>query len=192
MAKSQIVKAVSTSVVISALEKSSKPLIAKLEKLTIATNTEYELAAGYLKSLKAYSKEAEAKEKSITDPIKISIKNTQALFQPFYERVADIEATTKAAMLEFVIAQDEKKTKLEEKFNAGGIKKVSTYIGKAHELEVSTGKSQIRKVKRLVIENLAVVPREYMMPDETKIKVALLSGKSIPGCKIVEEKTIAV
>jgi len=186
-------KTVSTAVVITAIEKSANPFFNKLEKLIIDSPEQYAKAGEWLKKIKEYKKDAEGKESAIIDPIKTSIKNTQALFRPFYERVADIEATTKAAMLEFVEAQDKKKLQLQNDFESGKVKRVSTYIGKVHELEIPADKnSQVRKVKRLVIEDVNKIPREFLMPNESLIKKILLEGKSVPGCKMVEDKTIAV
>jgi len=186
-------KTVSTAVVITSIEKSANPFFNKLEKLIIDSPEQYAKAGEWLKKIKEYKKDAEGKEGAIINPIKTSIKNTQALFRPFYERVADIEATTKAAMLEFVQEQDKKKAQLQSDFESGKVKRVSTYIGKVHELEIPADKnSQVRKVKRLVIEDAKKIPRELMLPNETLIKKLLLEGKSVPGCKMVEDKTIAV
>ena len=47
-----------------------------------------------------------------------------------------------------------------------------------------------RTTKKVRIINSDLIPREYMVPDEVKIRRVVLAGLEIPGVEVYEEKTI--
>src|SRR6478609_9930380 len=96
--KLQIVK----SSVLETVEKQSTPLIRKIVGITISTKEQYEMVASNIAKLKEYRKQAEAELSGIIDPLKLSTKNAQNLFKPFFTQVNESETVGKAAMLEYV------------------------------------------------------------------------------------------
>lgn len=68
---------------------------------------------------------------------------------------------------------------------------------KAAEAQVQTPAAPtaikgIRNIKKLVIVDVNLIPRAYMIPDEKKIEEALKNGATVPGAKLDEVQTLAV
>lgn len=58
----------------------------------------------------------------------------------------------------------------------------------AVEPELDEPKRSVRKVPRVVITDVAEIPREYLVPNEAAILADLQTGKAIPGTKLVYEE----
>lgn len=185
-------KTTSVQIVLASLSKKAKPLQNKLSDLEVKSQSDYDLAGNLMKQLKTLAKESEAEKKKMTDPINQTLKAVREHFKPFEDVVAELEVNTKAKMLAFVEKQEAEQKKLEEKFEQGKIKKVSTLVAKQDELHVSSQHSSIRKVKVVEVENESKIPREYLVPDMAAIKEALLAGKKVNGCKLVDKNNIAI
>lgn len=187
---------IDNSVILSAiksLEKSALKTRKQLSDLVVTTQEEFELAGKLIKELKEKVKEAQKSEATILDPLKQAMEATKAHYRPFYNDVAELEADTKSKMKLFVEKQSKLIEKAKDDFEGGKIKKASTYMNKVETLSVQSAKgASVRKVKTLVINDFTKIPREYLVPDEAKIKEALLSGKTIAGCEIKLENSIAI
>lgn len=190
--KTETAEKVSAAVVVQSLQKQATPLFKKLEVVKIDSQEEYDRAGKLVKELKEMAKVADQKEKAITNPLNEALKETKALFKPFKDRVAEVELQTKAGMNQFLIKQEAATKKLEEKFERGDIKKVSTLVAKKEELQVQSANSKVRKVKVLKIVDASAIPREYLEPNESAIKAALLEGKKVKGCILEEVNQIAI
>lgn len=171
---------------------SAKPTQRKLTDLVIASNADYEAAGKHLKILKGISKVVDTEKGKIINPIKESIKNTEAFFKPFTDEVKQIEVEVKAKMLAWVEKQETKSKQLEADLDSGKIKSIGTFHRKNSELTVQSQHSQLREIKVLEITNLKKIPYQYLLPNETKIREALLAGKKIAGCKLNTKKSLAV
>lgn len=189
--KKEVSKIVSTAVVAKSLEKEAAPLFKKLSTITkIKNDQDCENAGVMVKELKALSKTADAKMALIINPMKESIKQTQILFKPFTDQVADVEATIKAMMVEFIDAKKTKVVALEEKVESGQVS-IKSYAKKVEQLTSFTGGSK-REIKVTVITNDKLIPREYLVPDMVAIGIALKAGVVIPGCKLETKTSIAI
>lgn len=187
--KLQIVK----SSVLETVEKQSTPLIRKIIGITISTNEQYEMVAANIAKLKEYRKQAEEELSGIIDPLKLSTKNAQNLFKPFFTQVNESEAIGKAAMLEYVNKNQLKAAKVEQDFEDGKIKRISTVTSKTSELrDTSSESASVKKLWRLTIVNEKKIPREFLVPDESAIKEAFKRGEKVAGCEWKQENTIAI
>lgn len=180
------------AVVLASLEKEARPLIKALTAIEVVDQESYAKASEKMKALKELGKSAEAKKKSLTDPLTKVITDIRDLFRPFELLIAGLEGRTKESMLLFVEKQNDKRKQIEQDLESGKIKKVSTAVRKLAELEVSAKGSQIRKVWQVVEVNAAETPIEYMVPDVAKIKEALKAGKKVKGWKWEQVETIAI
>jgi hypothetical protein len=185
-------KQTGVQIVMQSLIKKAKPLQNKLSDLEVVTQNDYDNAGALMKTLKQLAKEAEVEEKKITTPLNETLKAVRDHFRPFKDSVAELEQSTKSKMISFVAKQELKQKKLERQFESGAIKKVSTLVAKQEELNIASSSSKIRKVKVLVVKNSKLIPREYLVPDEAKIKAALLEGIAVAGCVIEEQNNIAI
>lgn len=179
-------------VVIAALEKQAKPINNKLLKLpAIKTQQEYDTIRERLKKLKDLGKQATAKEKEIVNPIQDSVKKIKALFKPFKDKVAETEAIVNPALVAWVDKQDAEIEKAEEDLESGKIKNVSTFARKVAKASVPTGSGR-KKVWKLFIKDEKKIPREFLVPDETKIREAFKAGKKVAGCTWEQVNQVAV
>lgn len=185
-------KTPNVQIVLRSIEKKSLPLKKKVSDLEVKTQADFDRAGELMKELKSYTKLAKSEEAKIVDPLKQALKATQSHFKPFYDSIELIELDTKLKMSSFVQANERKQLEVKKSFEAGDIKKMSTYIKKNEELEVKSENASVRKLKTLVITKESLIPREYLVPDEAKIKAALLAGEKIPGCKIELVNSIAI
>jgi len=181
----------SAAIIVANLEKESKTSFKKLEKFEVKTEEDYTIAGDLLKQLKTFKKHAEQKESSIVDPIKQGLNEIKLLFKPFYSKVDATEAATKSAMLAYITKKQLEAAKIQEKFDKGEIKKVSTLMDKLAPTQVAA--KGIRETKYVEIENENLIPREYLIPDMVKINQAMLKeGLKIKGCKIETRKGLAI
>lgn len=179
-------------VVMKALEKEAKPQMRKVSNLEIKTQEDFDTAGKLLKNVKELAKGAKAREESITKPLTKVIADVRDLFRPFLSSVKELEEDTKTKMLAFANKADEKKEKLMKDFQEGKIKNVQTVVSKTNALEIENGDAKIKKVWTAVCVDEKKTPREYLVPDEVKIKEALKAGKKVPGWEWRQEKSIAI
>lgn len=179
-------------IILKALEKQSKPLTRKISDLTISTQDEYNQASKLLKELKEKGKEAAAREAEFTTPLNKLLKDIKQLFRPFISTIGAIESDTKEKMIAFVERQKKEAARLEQAFEDGKIKKVSTLVAKQAALEINSKYSQVRKVWTAVPVDLSKTPKKYMIPDNVKIREALKNGETVPGWEWKQIEHIAV
>jgi len=183
----------SMMVVAESIKRKAQPLIKKVENSVIRTKEDYDKEAQIIAQLKDYSKEAERQERTLTEPAKSIIKSAQEIFKPFRTLVQTLEGRSKIKMLTFQNKQEEKSQKLLQDFESGKVKKLSTVVTKQNELlNTSSENAQLQKVWTLTIVDEALIPRKYLVPDETAIRLACKEGKKVAGCKWEQINQIAI
>lgn len=179
---------ISAEVVAKSLEKQALPIIRKLSEFKLRTADDRDKAIELTKDLKGIAKEAERQLGTIINPIKQSIDAARAIFKPFQDQVKNLDAEIKQRILDFDQKQSDKKVALEERYEKGKVSTAS-FLKKTSELEADNG---MRMVWQAIPVNVDATPREYLVPDETKIKQALKEGKKVKGWKWEQVKTIAI
>jgi len=185
-------KQVDAAVVLKSLEKEAAPLIRALQKIAIKDLDSYNLMGEKISALKQLAKIAEAREKSLTDPLKKVIADIKDLFSPFKKTIAALEIGIKEEMLEYHEKVEQKKLKVKENLQNGKIVNLSTAVRKMAELEVIPTSSQTRQVWALVEIDASATPIEYMVPDQAKIIAAFKRGEKVLGWKWEQRKIIAI
>ena len=157
-----------------------------------------EIATDILGKIKSWTKEVtEAKEK-ITKPLNESLKAARSLFAPIEEQGKEAERIVKQKMIEYQTAEEEKAKKLTEKIEAKveagkmsfekGMEKIEN-IEPEKRVEGSKYTLTFREDKKMEITNIALIPDEYWVVDEVKLRKSVLAGTEVPGTKIVIIKT---
>lgn len=181
-------EAISAQVVLKSLEKQSAPLIRKLSEFKIRSNEDYNKAFELTKDLKAFGREADRQLKTITDPLKQATEAAKNIFRPLLNQVQEIDQRIKAEMLVYQSKLNKNKIALDEKFEGSNMK-ASTYVKRSAELDNSVG---VRKIWQAVPVAPELTPREYLVPDEAKIKEALKAGKKVKGWDWKQVDSIAI
>ena len=169
------------------------------EEITIKDESTLSQAIDFLKKIKETGKIIKEKKELITKPLNEGLRNARDMFRPIENNYFIAEKNVKAKILEWNNKQEEirkeKEKKLAERVDKGTMK-METAVKKIETMpEVSNqgkvGKVSTRVIKKVVIKDDSKLPREYLMPDERKIKEAVFNGIKIPGVETVEEKVIA-
>lgn len=177
------------AIILKAFEKEAAPLVRKLGTLEIKTKEDYERAAVLMKELKSIGKKA--KDRLNVDfviPAKTISDNAKNLFQPFLALVVEWEVTVKEGMRKYLDKSKDVKAGLDARYESGSLG-VEKYLDKVDAVEVD---SNVRRIFRAVATDVDATPREYLVPDEPKIREALKNGKKVKGWVWEQQETIAI
>jgi hypothetical protein len=181
-------------------EKQTNLVIDKANQLVIKTDSDMIVAVDGLKQVKSIAANIKELKEKYTKPANEILKVARSMFGPFENNLKDAEAIIKAKMLQFDELKIKESLKEAEKI-AKAVKSGKLDISEAGEklanIEPSNsysgenGSISYKKIKKVVITDVNLIPRKYLVPNEMMIKNDLLLGISIKGCQIVEEKIVA-
>lgn len=185
------------------LSTNSKASLVYAEGLKIKTDEDQAKALGNLTKIRDEKNRGDAVRKFFTDPLNQQVKTINALFQPNIKALEEAERIIRGALVAYqntlAVKAESAKAKTMEKIESGqisveqGVKKIENI--KVPEKTIRTEETTVsyRIIPKVVIDDEAKIPREYMTPDIEKIKtmaLALHKAKQpqIAGVSIVEEK----
>jgi hypothetical protein len=169
-------------------------VVAEGSRIKVVSQPTLKLANDQLSVLKGVKKSVQEKKDSVIKPLNEALKNARLLFSPIEEKIDTIETYLK----EQVLSYNEKLLEESRKKEQEAAKKIEQGedIGKATKgLEKIQEKQAeikgVRTIKKLRIIDVNKIPREFMIPDEVKIRQALLLGAKVEGAELIEEKILA-
>jgi len=152
--------------------------------------------------IKQLKREIRAEMEKYTKPAQAIINEARAKYLPFEKMCDEAESQLKAKVAEYMDAQEAKRLKEEEKIvakiEAGrmkeetGIRKIEELGNEVRTIQTENTQLQRRKVRVAYIVNAELVPDEYWIIDEVRVKRDALAGKLIPGVEVKEETQIAI
>lgn len=161
----------------------------------------YADAVDLISKLKETGSKITAQKESITKPLNEALKSARAMFAPIEAQFAAAEAIIKGKLLAYsrkVNAEAAAKEAAIAKKVEDGKMKIETAERKIEQVERveqttkgRTGEVQIRKIKKVRIVDVDLIPRSYMAPDQVAIRRDALGGVAIPGVEVYEEESIA-
>lgn len=190
-AKKEFAKKVSEKVILESIEKRAAAPIRKLKAVGKVKKSNFHVVADNLKQLKELKAEGTRQMNSIIEPMNTAVSKVRALFQPFFTKVASIEADYKSQMYKVIESAEEKKLSLDQAFSKNKISGITLEKKKLKE-SVDTGSATVRKMWTPVCLDEDKTPRKYLVPDEALIKEALMEGKSVPGWELRQVNNIAI
>lgn len=166
--------------------------------LVIKTDEDMEVAVVMLSEAnKALDAIKDEKDK-IIKPAKEVIDTEKARWKPIEDICSRVVSTVRGKMMEYqkkieakvkereeAIAKSAEKGKIKPET---AMKKMEALPNAAASVTTGSGMVQWTTVKKLVIENEALIPREYLDVNEARVREALKTGKVVPGAKLIEEK----
>ena len=173
-------------------------VVSSAEMVVIKTQEDMAQAVDILGQIKTIGKKITEQKEKITKPLAEALKNARLLFKPLEEQWEEAEKTIKYKMVKYQTLTEakaaEKIEKIEEKIESGeisfeqGIKKID---GLEPEQSIATEDFSLkfREDKKMVITDASLVPDEFWIIDEVKLRRDVLSGKEVPGTKIEIIKT---
>ncbi len=172
------------------------------EELTIKSPEDLTHATELLVKIRTVGKNVTSIKDGIAKPLNEALKAARAFFNPIELQWKSAEDVVKSKMLDYQLAERAKAAKKEEKIAEkvesgkmsfeNGAKKIEAVRPKNSVATDTGSKAQFKKVKEIVIEDEAAVPREYLVLDMVKIRKVALAGVNIPGVKVIEKETLAV
>ena len=189
--------------------------------LKVVTVAQYEDAGEKLKDVKGALKRLEAVRKTFTTPLDQAKSAIMDFFRKPEEKLKQAERTIKNALDGYYQEQeriareaqarlDEQARKEREKLEAqakraaesGKTEKADILLKKAAMVDApvvvaqqaSVSGQSVRKDWDFTIEDASLIPREYLMPDESKIRKMVKAFKEdakIPGVKVFSKNTIS-
>lgn len=173
------------------------------QDIVIDSPESYEVALDLGKKIKQVDKMITQRKEEITKPLNEALKSARALFKPLEEATANAEAIVKRKMIgysqEVQKKADAEKAKLAARVEKGTMK-AETAVGKMQDIQTvdqtvktDTARATIRKVAKFRIIDEAAIPREYLTPDMTKIRNAVITQRlTVPGVEFYEEDSMSI
>lgn len=181
MAKKIESKKVSEMVILKSLEKRAALPMKKVKAIKkIKNNTQSVIKLDNMKILKELKGEGMRQMNDIVAPIESSVKKIKALFHPFFEKIKELEESTKADVYRFLESKEKSKLELDHAYAKGKVNGIAM-MKKKDALTVDVGNASVAKVWTAVPVDESKTPRAYMVPDETAIREALKEGKKVAG-----------
>ena len=168
----------------------------------IATEPELQEANEVLVKVKAVGKRVTEEKKKQLDPANATVKSIRDFWAPIEAQYQEAERIIKDAILSYSRKLAElaakKEAQIEKKVEEGkmtfetGLKKIENLPTMQTSMGTKKGMVGVRKVKKFEVEDLAKLPLEYHLANETKIRQAMHAGQELPGVKYWEEETVSV
>lgn len=168
------------------------------KSVSVTNDQELSTVSDIIRQVKDLAKQIKEKKEKYTEPAKAIVLEARKTYDPLIKMCTDAEAILKKAAQTYIIAQVERKRKEEaaiaRRLEKGTIKQ-ETAIRKMEAVKeapknVKTESSAIRMTTRTIakITNPELVPDEYWIINETKVKFAALElhRKGLPGIPGVE------
>jgi len=172
-----------------------------VESTKVTTDKELAAASDIVKQVKTVEKFVREQKDKYVIPAKQIIKQASDRYDPYIKECQNAEESLKGKVKEYMDAAD-KRRKADELKIANrvekGTMKPETAVKKFEALPeekktVKTEKSGIKRSVRkvAVITHPELVPKEYWVIDEVRVRREALAGKEIPGVEIKEESIIS-
>lgn len=170
-------------------------ILARANEVVILTAEDEVIATDELKAVAVIAKNIESAKKSITDPANATLKAARSFFAPFEEQAEKAKNVIKNKILAFKLAQQKaaeaREAEITKKLESGKIKP-ATAERKLDEVQrpqsvvtgQSGGQTQIAKVKKVVIFDESLIPRNYLIPNVPQINADAKAGFQIPGVRV--------
>jgi len=183
-----------------AIIKQGIKLADKIAEIQIVDTKSMEIANDHLSVAKAQLKAITEEKEKVTKPMNEALKAERARWKPAEDALDYVIKDIRRKMSAYQTEQDriarEKEEKIAARVGEGkGKLKVETAVNKMNEIERAPekiesekGKLSFRTVKKFEVQDTGMLPPDYILPDLSAIRKAMLAGLELPGVKYWEEK----
>lgn len=172
------------------IDKTYLPVITKANDFKVVTKTDYEHGRDILKTLSDAAKKAKEQKDKVLKPLLEAVNARREEWRPIEDKLKSCIDSVKDQMAGFLKLEEQREQKERQKILSDGrLKSEVTISNKLAAIESApTGGS--RKILVLKITSPALIPREYLDINETRLRADLKEGKIIPGAELVREQII--
>jgi hypothetical protein len=178
----------------------------KAKDLLIDLEQHYAEATEIMSTVKNAAKLAELEKNKVLIPAEQVVKAEKARWKPIEKLFEEIDSILRPRMKKFLDDKEakarEELAKLQSQIDSGHIKKASTIAQKedaiyssvpAKTIHTGSGSSSARKIAKLKIVNRDLIPDQYWVIDEVKLRADVVTKDMIvPGAEKVWENSIAI
>lgn len=184
------------------LQQLTNEQVRQVDNLKIKNTKDLEVAKEQLKKLAQVKKEIDSKKTAITKPMNNALKAIRELFKPLETELSTADHNLRSKMYDYneaVKREMEKKSQevarqIAKEQEAG--KDTTNILEKAEKKMASVIAKQeaipTRKVKKVIITNENLVPRQYLEMNMVAIRRDALAGIEIAGVQVIEEEVIVI
>jgi uncharacterized phage infection (PIP) family protein YhgE len=176
----------------------SKDALELLRRFTIQTPDQYQSAAEQVAVFKAEFDGIEKDRRELTDPLNQVVKKLNAKAKPATTFLETAIKLLKQAMAQWQFAEEERQRKAlaeaQAKAQAGDIAGATLALAHVESQTPKVAGTSVRSDWDFKITNPDLIPREFLTPDEAKIRAYVKAAKrpdAIPGVEAFETKIIS-
>ncbi len=178
------------------IEKNVSPIVLQATALSITDSATMSKAVVLLSNCNKYMDSVTEEREKITKPLNEALKAERNRWKPIEsnldEAISTIRGKMSAYQTEQVRIQKEAEIKIAQRIGEGkgklkietAIKKIDTIAVPEKEVATGAGLVQFRETQSLKITDESLIPREYLIVDESKLLKALKLGSPILGAEI--------
>lgn len=159
-------------------------------RMKITSQATLEQAIEARKFLRQVREGVEAKRLAMTNPINQALKEIRSFFKPYEERIETVDSWLSGQLVDWqqkqIAEEAKKKAEIEQKI-AEGKMTLEQASKKVEKVEEKVKAIPVRKAQVLRITDETKLAREYLMPDEGKIMIALKKGIKVDGAELFEK-----
>jgi len=173
-------------------------IIEKAQNFIINNENDMKEAVELLSTLNKMKDEITTEKEKVTRPLLDALNAERARWKPQETRLDSVISAIRLGITKFqtalVLKKKEEEEKIAKKLEDGKIK-ATTAIKKMESLdtvesrvETESGSITFKTVTRFEISNHTIIPREYILLNDTLVREALKGGKKIDGVTYYEEQ----
>lgn len=174
-------------------------LVAKAESFDLKTKDDMDVAVSLLSQLNKYADNVQKKKEALTKPLNLALKNIRAMFkeveEKYEEGIENLRMRMSVYQTSALKRQKEEEEKIAEKIAEGKIsieKAVEKLedVNITEKIETKDGDVKFITVNKFEVMDLTLLPIEYHVADEVKIRKAYNEGIQLPGVRYWEEQSV--
>lgn len=158
-------------------------------------------ATELLAKIKTVGRMVKTEKDKVLAPLLEATKAERARWAPIEDDLENAEGNLKQKMIVFQNMEQKKardeEARIQLQLETGRIKE-STAIKKMEQVEApvtsvqaKTGGAQFRTVTKVRVIDESLIPREFLVVDEVKLRKAVLEGQLVPGAESYQETEVA-
>lgn len=182
------------------IQKKVDPIVKKADDLEIKTPKHMEAATEMLSQLNKMGDNVEAEKMKVMRPLLDAQKAERGRWKPIetkleeaiaivrrkmtiYQTAAKKEADEEAARIAARVGEGKGKLKIET-----AIEKIADIKTPAASVATDAGMVKFRTDKKFEVMDITMLPTEYLLANETKIREAMKAGTELPGVRYYTEE----
>jgi len=182
------------------IKKEISPIVNKVGLLVIKNSKDMSGATAILSQLNKFLDKLTEEKEKLTKPINTALKEIRTRYKPVEDEISIAISTLKIKMVDYQTEakkqSDLETTKIADKMLSGkmkmetAMKKMSEIDAPDSKVKTEDGSVSFREVKKFEVMDMSMLPIEYILPNETLIRKAMLEGVEIPGVRYYQEQAI--